>query len=233
MQLVVDVLDLQGLTQVGDELAGLGDRQAEPLERLGILDESGHLGLDGGEVVLGEAASGHLDVVVNPLAVVGPKASRTPGKIRMIARAMMCAVECRKTSSASRSSGVRIRISIGAVVAIFERTVEVDDPSPATAATAASARRLPMPCGDLARADPVGIFLDRTIGQLDLDHRRNHLRSCGCIVRKRPCSPRIRSHSVPKLCPCCQWRQPPTGLGSSGASIDRECAVAAKVTGER
>ena len=37
VQLVVDVLDLVRLAQVVDELPGLGDGQAEPLERLGVL----------------------------------------------------------------------------------------------------------------------------------------------------------------------------------------------------
>ena len=54
VQLFVDVLDLERLAQVGDELACLRDRQGEPFERLGILPDPGHLGLDGGEVVLGE-----------------------------------------------------------------------------------------------------------------------------------------------------------------------------------
>ena len=64
VQLVVDVLDLERLAQVLDELAGLGDGQAEPLERLGVLDDLGHLGLDRREVVLGERPVGEVDVVV-------------------------------------------------------------------------------------------------------------------------------------------------------------------------
>ncbi len=55
VQLFVDMLDLEGLPQVGDELAGLVDRQREPLERLGVLEDPGHLGLDGREVVFREA----------------------------------------------------------------------------------------------------------------------------------------------------------------------------------
>ena len=67
VQLVVDVLDLERLAQVGDELAGLVDGQAEPLERLGVLEDPGHLGLDGREVILREVAAVDLDVVIEPL----------------------------------------------------------------------------------------------------------------------------------------------------------------------
>ncbi len=56
LQLVVDVLDLEGLAQIGDELSRLIGRQREPLERLGLLEDAGHLGFDGGEVVFGERA---------------------------------------------------------------------------------------------------------------------------------------------------------------------------------
>ncbi len=84
----------------------------------------------------------------------------------MMARAMMWAVECRRTSSASRSLGVRIRISIGAVVAIFERPIEVDDLAPATAATAASASRLPIPAATSRGLTPSGYSLTEPSGSL-------------------------------------------------------------------
>ncbi len=53
VQLVVDVFDLQVLTQVGDELARVGHGQRESLERLGVGDDPGHLGLDRRKVSLG------------------------------------------------------------------------------------------------------------------------------------------------------------------------------------
>ena len=130
VQLVVDVLDLERLAQVGDELPRLGDRQAEPLERLGVLDDPGHLGLDGGEVVLGEASSGHLDVVIK--AAGGrrskgePHAGKDPhdGPGHDVRRRVPQDVEClavpgREDPHLDRGG-----------VAIFERTIEVDDLAP-------------------------------------------------------------------------------------------------------
>ena len=107
-----------------------------------------------------------------------------------MARAMMWAVECRRTSSASRSLGVRIRSSIGASVAVLERPVEVDDLPAGHRRDRRLGQPLADPLGDLARADPLGIFLDRTIGQLDLDHRRSLLRSVSNILLIR--NPRDR-----------------------------------------
>ncbi len=67
VQLVVDVLDLERLAEVGDELPGLGDRQGEPLERLGVAGDLRHLGLDGGEVVLGEVPAGDHDIIIEAI----------------------------------------------------------------------------------------------------------------------------------------------------------------------
>ena len=50
MQLVVDMLDLEGLAQVGDELAGLVDRQQNRSNGSASL-RIRHLGLDGRKVV--------------------------------------------------------------------------------------------------------------------------------------------------------------------------------------
>ena len=78
----------------------------------------------------------------------------------MMARAMMCAVECLKTSSASRSLGVENPHLDRGGVAIFERTIEVDD----RALRDRRDRRVRQPLanagGNLARTDPVGIILD-------------------------------------------------------------------------
>ena len=71
----------------------------------------------------------------------------------MMARAMMWAVECRRTSSASRSLGVRIRTSIGAVLPFSSGRSRSTTCPPAIAATATSASRLLIASGDLARAD--------------------------------------------------------------------------------
>ena len=46
------------------EVAGVGEGQLEPLEGAVLLDDPGHLGLDHGEVVLGERAGAGVDVVV-------------------------------------------------------------------------------------------------------------------------------------------------------------------------
>ena len=99
--------------------------------------------------------------------MVGPKASRTPGKSRMMARAMMCAVECRRTSSASRSLGVRIRSSIGR----RRRRSRADDRGRRpgrrpTAATAASASRLPIPAATSRGLTPSGYSLTEPSGSL-------------------------------------------------------------------
>ena len=156
MQLVVDVLDLEGLAQVGDELAGLGDRQGEPLERLGVLEDPGHLGLDGREVVLGEAAAGHHDVVIK--AVGGGRAEREPdarekphdGPGHDVGRRMPQDVE--RLAVLGRQDPQLDRV----VVAVFERPIEVDDLPAAIAATAASASRLPIPAATSRGLTPSG-----------------------------------------------------------------------------
>ena len=158
---------MKRLAEVLAELAGLGDGQAEALERLGLLDDPGHLGLDGREVVLGERArAGQIDVVVEAVAVVGPKASRAPGKSRRMARAMMCAVEWRRTSSASRSREVSSRSSIGSPGPFSKgRSRSTIVPS-ATAATAASASRLPIPSAISRGRTPSGYSLTDPSGSL-------------------------------------------------------------------
>ena len=61
-------------------------------------------------------------------------------------------------------------------VAVLQRPVEVDDPAPGHRRDRRFRQPLADPFSDLARAHPVGIILDRTIGQLDLDHRPTRLR---------------------------------------------------------
>ena len=76
VQLLVDVLDLERLAQIGDELAGLGYGQAKPLEWLGGFGDPGHLGFDGGEVVLREVPARHDDIIVE--AVGGRRSEGQP-----------------------------------------------------------------------------------------------------------------------------------------------------------
>ena len=160
---------LKRLAQVGDELAGLGDRQAEPLERLGVLDDPGHLGLDRREVVLGEAAAGHVDVVVE--AVGGGRAEGEPDAREEPHDGPGHDVGRRVPEDVERLAVLgRQDPQLDRSVAVLERAIEVDDAPRATAATAASASRLPIPSATSRGLTAFGIFLDRTIGQLDLDH---------------------------------------------------------------
>ena len=57
------MLHLQRLIQIAAELDGLLAIHLDPLERLVLLDDPGHLGLDLGEVGLGEGVL-HLEIVV-------------------------------------------------------------------------------------------------------------------------------------------------------------------------
>ena len=93
-----------------------------------------------------------------------------------MARAMMCAVEWRRTSSASRSFEVKIRNSTGARRAVLERPVEIDDLPVGHGRHGRIGQPLADAGHDLTRANSFRIFLDRTIRQLDLKHRRPHLR---------------------------------------------------------
>ena len=168
VELVVDMFDLVSLPQVVDELPGLGHGHAEPLERLGLLDDPGHLGFDGRKIILGQGPRGQIDVVVKPALGGRSEGEPAPGKIRRIARAMMCAVECRRTSSASRSREVRIRSSTGAPLPSSRpsgRSRSTTAPS-ATAATAASASRRPIPSATSREEIPSGHSLTDPSGSL-------------------------------------------------------------------
>ena len=70
-------------------------------------------------------------------------------------------------------------------VAVLERAVEVDDRAVGHGGDGRLGQPLADPLGDLAGPDPLGIFLDRPIRQLDLDHRRRPAR-CGRPFRRRP-----------------------------------------------
>ena len=164
VQLVVNVLDLVGLAQVGDELASLRHGQAEAFERLPILEDFGHLGLDGGEVFLGEAPAGQLDVVI--IAAGRGRAEREPhaGKQphdrpshdvrgRMPQHIERLAVPGREDPQLDRLA-----------IAVFQGTVEVDDRTPGHRRDGRVRQSLADPLGNLARAHGVGIILDRSIG---------------------------------------------------------------------
>ena len=167
VQLVVDVLDLERLAEVVDELAGLGDGQAEPLERLGLLDDLGHLGLDGREVVLGERAVGEVDVVIE--AGGGGRAEgeldareephdrpghdvrgRVPEDVERLAVPRGQEPELDRRRPSPSSSG---------------RSRSTTAPS-ATAATAASASRLPIPSATSRGRTPSGYSLTDPSGSL-------------------------------------------------------------------
>ena len=131
VQLVVDMLDLQRLTQVGDELPRLGHGQAEPFERLGILHDAGHFGLDRGEIVLGETSAGNLDVIVKAggrrRSERQPHAREKPhdGPGHDVCRRVPQDIE-RLAVLGGQNPHLDRR-----GVAVLERAIEVDDPCPA------------------------------------------------------------------------------------------------------
>ena len=145
MQLLVDVLDLEGLAQVGDELAGLGHRQREPLERLGVLGDAGHLGLDGREVVLREVPARDDDIIIEAVGGRGsegqPDAREQPhdGAGHDMGRRVPQDVE---RLAVPRGEDLQLDRRF---MAILQRPIQVDDRPSAVAATAASASRLPIP----------------------------------------------------------------------------------------
>ena len=146
--------------------------QGEPLERLGVLDDPGHLGLDGREVVLGEAAAGDLDVVIE--AVGGGRPEGEPHAREEPHDGPGHDVGGRVPQDVERLAvprGQDPQLDRG-VVAVLERPIEVDDRAVGHRRDGRVGQPLADPLGDLARADPVGILLDRTIRQLDLNHRR-------------------------------------------------------------
>ena len=178
VQLVVDVLDLERLAQVGDELAGLVDGQGEALERLGLLEDPGHLGLDGRKVILREATAVDLDVVVEALGRCRPErqpdAGEQPhdgpghdvrgGVAEDVERLAVPGGQDPQLDRAGRS------------VFDLEGPVQVDDRAVGHGRHGRIGQPLANARGDLAGTDSFGEFLDRTIRQLDLEHRRTHLR---------------------------------------------------------
>ena len=172
VQLVVDVLDLERLAQVGDELAGLGRRQAEPLERLGILGDAGHLDLDGREVVLREIPAGNDDVIVEPVG--GRRPERQPDAREQPHDGAGHDVGGRMPQDVERLAVLRgedLQVD-GRLVTILERPVEVNDPPLGGRRDRRVGQPLADPLGDLPRGDPVVILLDRPIRQSHPNHRR-------------------------------------------------------------
>ena len=171
VQLVVDVLDLVALAEVLAELAGVGDGQGEPLEGLGLLDDPGHLGLDGREVVLREGVvAGQVDVVIEaggggrPEGEAGPGEEPEDGPRHDVRRRVPQHVE---RLAVLRGQQAELDRTLRPVL---ERPVEVDDRPVGDGGDGRVGEPPPDPLGDLARADPLGVFLDRAVRQLDLDH---------------------------------------------------------------
>ena len=179
MQLAVDMLDLEGLAQVGDELAGLVHRQREPLERLRILEDARHLGLDGWKVVLGKAAAVDLDVVVEAAGRGRSKREPDSGKEphdrprHDVRRGVAQDVERLAVLRGQDSQLDRP----GRGRPVLERPIEVNDRAVGHRRHGRLGQPLADARGHLTRPGPIGVFLDRTIRQLDLEHRRPHLRS--------------------------------------------------------
>ena len=149
------------------------------------------------EVVLGERAVGEVDVVVEAVRVVGPKASLTPGKSRMMARAMMWAVEWRRTSRASRSRLVRRRSSIGSAWPSSSGRSRSTIVAVGHGGDGGLGEPLADPLGDLAGADALGILLDRPVRQLDLDHRPFLRSGPSACAGARPSDPQRRPGPAP------------------------------------
>ena len=172
VQLVVDVLDLEPWPRSSTNWRASGDGQAEPLERLGVLDDPGHLGLDRREVVLGEGPVGQVDVVVEAVgrgrAEGEPRAGEEPqdGPGHDVARSSAAGRRAPRGPWAS-GGGARSAWS----VPFLERAVEVDDRAVGHGGDGRVGEPLADPLGDLARADALGVLLDRPVRQLDLDHR--------------------------------------------------------------
>ena len=169
MQLVVDVLDLERLAQVGDELAGLGRRAASNRSNgsasLTILR---HLGLDGRKVVLGEAAAVDLDVVVEAVRRGGPEGELHAGEEphdgpghdvrRRVAQDVERLAVLGGQDPQLDRAGRAVPFSSG-------RSRSTTVPL-ATAATAASASRLPMPAATSRGRTPSGYSLIEPSGSL-------------------------------------------------------------------
>ncbi len=154
MELVVDVLDLVGLAEVGDELAGLGHGEAEPLEGLGILGDPPHLGFDRREIVLGEAPLGNVDVIV--IAVGGRRPEGQPDAREQPHDGASHDVGRRMTQHVERLAvpGGQDPQLDGGVLTILERPVEVDDPSAGRRRDRRLGQPLADPRGNLARLTP-------------------------------------------------------------------------------
>ena len=148
-----------------------GDRQGEPLERLGVLGDSGHLGLDRREVVLGEVAAGDDDVVIK--AVGGGRAERQPDARKQPHDGAGHDVGGRVPQDVERLAVLgRQDLQLdGRFLSVLERAIEVDDSPLGRRRDRRVGQPLADPLGDLARADPVVIFLDRPIRQFDPNHR--------------------------------------------------------------
>jgi len=76
-QTVFDVLDLERLPQLAAELDRPGPRLLDPLERLILLDDLGHFGLDVGEILLGDRPL-ELEVVIEAVVDRRPKGQLHP-----------------------------------------------------------------------------------------------------------------------------------------------------------
>ena len=152
VQLFVDMLDLERLPQVGDELAGFLDGKREPLEWLGVLEDAGHLGLDRREIVFRQVMPGHDNVVIK--AVCRGRTEREldariqphDGPRHDVGRRMAQDVE-RLAILGSQDPHV------DRAVAVFERSVEIDDMPAGHRRDGHVGQSLADRQGDVARAD--------------------------------------------------------------------------------
>ena len=172
VQLLIDVLDLEILAQVLAELPGVGDRQREALKRLRERDDLLHFGLDGRKVVLGDRSrAGQVDVVVeaggggraegeSSVGVQSKDGSRHHMRSRVSQDVERLGIPGREDTEGDRPA-----------LRGFERTIEIDDRSVGHGGDGGFGQPLTDGGGHFSRDDPIGELFDRTVRQLDLNHR--------------------------------------------------------------
>ncbi len=179
----LDDLELVGL--VGEDVEGLVGSDLRAHERLVLLDDLAHTGLDGGEVAVGKRRStGQLEVVVE--AILDRRSDRELGAGEQLGHRLRHHVRRRVAQHVPAVLGV-----VGDdrhTVAVFERSAEVDLVTIDGGRDGSLGETLADRSRDVRGGGPGRVFPVGTVGQRDCDrgvHRPRSLRSAQVVAAGR------------------------------------------------